>query len=40
MDFIMGLPKYEGKTVIMVVVDKMTKYAHFNSLSRPLKQVY
>jgi len=27
MDFITGLPKSEGKSVIMVVVDKLTKYA-------------
>jgi hypothetical protein len=37
MDFITGLPKSEGKTVIMVVVDKLTKYAHFFSLSHPFK---
>lgn len=29
MDFITGLPKVEGKPVILVVVDKLTKYAHF-----------
>src|SRR6202044_199334 len=28
MDFITGLPKSEGKSVIMVVVDRVTKYAH------------
>jgi hypothetical protein len=32
MDFITGLPKSEGKSVIMVVVDRMKKYAHFFSL--------
>jgi hypothetical protein len=32
MDFITGLPKYEGKSVIMVVVDRLTKYAHFCAL--------
>ena len=37
MDFIIGLPKSEGKSVIMVVVDKITKYAHFCALSHPFK---
>jgi hypothetical protein len=36
-DFIIGLPKSEGNTVIMVVVDRLTKYAHFFSLSYPFK---
>ena len=26
MDIILGLPKFEGKSVIMVVVDRPTKY--------------
>ena len=29
MDFITSIPKSEGKSVIMVVVDRITKYAHF-----------
>ena len=38
MDFIIGLPKSEGKSVIMVVVDRITKYAHFFALSHPFKE--
>jgi hypothetical protein len=37
MDFITGLPKSEGKSVIMVIVDRLTKYAHFFALSHPFK---
>jgi hypothetical protein len=37
MDFIIGLPKSEGKSVIMVIVDRLTKYAHFWVLSHPFK---
>ena len=39
MDFITGLPKFEGKSVIMVVVDRLTKYAHFCALSHPFKAI-
>ena len=35
MDFIGGLPKVKGCDTIMVVVDKLTKYAHFMALSHP-----
>lgn len=35
MDFITTLPKSEGNNVIMVVVDKPTKYAHLCALSHP-----
>ena len=37
MDFITGLPKSEGRSVIMVVVDRLTKYAHLCKLSHPFK---
>ncbi|KAL4354775.1 hypothetical protein GQ457_06G031370 [Hibiscus cannabinus] len=33
-DFIVGLPKSNGKEAICVVVDRLTKYAHFFSLPR------
>ena len=35
MDFITGLPKSEGKSIIMVVVDRLAKYTHFCALSHP-----
>jgi hypothetical protein len=37
MDFITGLLKFEGKSVIMVIVDRLTKYSHFCALSHPFK---
>jgi hypothetical protein len=35
MDFIMGLPKSGNKSVIMVVVYRLSKYAHLFSLQHP-----
>jgi hypothetical protein len=37
MDIIIGLLKSEGKSVVMVIVDRLTKYAHFCALSHPFK---
>jgi hypothetical protein len=35
MDFIDGFPKVGGKSVILMVVDRFSKYAHFIPLSHP-----
>jgi hypothetical protein len=37
MDFITDLPKSGNKLVIMVVVDRLSKYAHFCALQHPFK---
>jgi hypothetical protein len=40
MDFIEGLPASYKHDVIMVVVDKFTKYSHFIALTLILSQLY
>ena len=39
MDFIEGLPKSTGKDTIFIVVDHLSKYAHFFALSYPFTTI-
>jgi hypothetical protein len=35
MDFMEGFPKVGGKSIILIVVDRFSKYAHFITLGHP-----
>ena len=40
MDFVEGLPRSLGESTILVIVDRLTKFAHFLPLSLSLSLIH